>query len=159
MTSAHVPVTGGCLCGAVRYECKDAPTEAAYCHCRICQKHVGGLFAALVRFPRSSFTFTKGNPTFYRSSEVARRAFCSICGSPLVFVYDNADADFWLTIGSLDHPEDWPMTKAATWGPTVHTLVDRKVSWQEIDDGLAQRTSQTMLFRQEAEEALARERR
>jgi hypothetical protein len=159
MANAHVPVTGGCLCGAVRYESKAAPTEGFYCHCSICRRSVGNLFAAFVRFPRSSFAFITGDPTFYRSSEVARRAFCSACGSPMVFVYDNADADFWVTVGSLDHPEDWPLTKGAAWGSTVHGTVDSKVPWQEIDDGLPQRTSENPLLRQQAEAAIAKEKR
>ena len=159
MTDAHLPVTGGCLCGAVRYESKHAPTEGFYCHCRICQQHVGGLFATFVRIARSSFAFTKGAPAFYRSSEIARRGFCGNCGSPLVFVYDGAEADYWVTVGSLDHPEDWPLAKGAIWGPTVHGHVDRKIQWQEIDDGLPQRTSDNALLRQQAEAALARENR
>jgi hypothetical protein len=159
MTDAHLPVTGGCLCGAVRYESRLAPTEGFYCHCRSCQRFAGGLFAAFVRLPRTSFAFTSGDPTFYRSSEVARRAFCSACGSPLIFIYDNADADFWVTVGSLDHPEDWPLIKGAGWGPTVHGTVDNKVPWQEIDDGLPQRTSDNALLRRQAEAALAQEHR
>ena len=158
-TDTHVPVTGGCLCGAVRYESKDAPTEGAYCHCRTCQRQVGGMFGAFVRIARSSLAFTKGAPTFYRSSEVARRGFCATCGSPMVFVYDAAEADYWITVGSLDHPEDWPLTKAGAWGPTVHGYVDLKVPWQKINDGLPQRTTHTVLHRREAEAALARENR
>lgn len=159
ITDAYLPVTGGCQCGAVRYESKNAPTEGFYCHCRTCQKHVGGLFATFVRIARSSLAFTKGAPAFYRSSEIARRGFCGNCGSPLVFVYDGAEADYWVTVGSLDHPEDWPLTTGATWGPTVHGHVDHKVPWQEIDDGLPQRTSENALLRQQAEAALARENR
>lgn len=157
MADVHLPVTGGCLCGAVRYESKEAPTEGFYCHCRTCQKFAGGLFAAFVRFPRSSFAVTRGDPVFYRSSDVARRAFCPTCGSPMIFVYDNTGADFWVTVGSLDHPEAWPLTMGASWGPTVHGMVDNKVPWQEIDDGLPQRTSTTGILRRQAEEALARE--
>src|SRR5262245_18585152 len=51
MANQHFPVTGGCLCGAVRYESKEPPTEGYYCHCTMCRKHYGGLFAAAVRIP------------------------------------------------------------------------------------------------------------
>jgi|SRR5687767_7467616 len=156
MTDAHVPVTGGCLCGAVRYESKHAPTEGFYCHCRTCQKFFGGLFAPFVRIARSSLSFTNGALTFYRSSEVATRGFCATCGSPMAFVYDSDDSDFWISVGSLDHPEDWPLTRSATWGPVVHGHVDSKIAWQEFGDGLPQRTGETAIYRQEAEEALAR---
>jgi hypothetical protein len=157
MANEHIPVTGGCLCGAVRFESKDPPTEGFYCHCRNCQRQFGGLFGAYVRVPRSSFTFTKGGPRYYRSSAVARRGFCAACGSPLVFVFDgeDANADYWISIGTLDHPEDWPMTKDASWGQTTHGFADRKIPWHEIEDGLPQRTSRNPLLREQAEAALA----
>ena len=154
MASAHLPVTGGCLCGAVRFESKAAPTEGFYCHCRTCQKYFGGLFAPFVRFRRSTFAITKGALASYRSSDVATRGFCAACGSPMVFVYDNPESDFWLTVSSLDHPEDWPLTKAAAWGRVVHGHVDSKIAWLELADGLPQRTGQTPIYRQEAERAL-----
>ena len=50
MTGLRVPVTGGCLCNAVRFESKEAPTQGFFCHCRICQKAYGGLFSATVTF-------------------------------------------------------------------------------------------------------------
>lgn len=156
MASVHIPVTGGCLCGAVRYESKEAPTEGFYCHCRICQKQFGGLFGAFVRIPRLSLSFTKGQPKYYRSSEVARRGFCPECGSPLAFVYDG-NSDFWITAGSLDHPEDWPLTHEASWGPITHGFVDRKIPWLRISDALPQRTSGNAVLREQAEAALARE--
>ena len=71
----------------------------------------------------------------------------------MVFVYDSDD---WVSAGSLDHPEDWPLSKPATWGPVIHGHVDSKVAWQEIGDGLPQRTGATAIYRQEAERALAR---
>jgi hypothetical protein len=51
MVNQHIPVTGGCLCGAVRYESREPPTEGYYCHCTMCRRHYGGIFAAAVRFP------------------------------------------------------------------------------------------------------------
>jgi hypothetical protein len=72
----HTPVTGGCLCGAVRYESQEAPTEGYFCHCRTCQKHYGNLFGAVVRMRGSAFRFIKGQPKYYRSSDIARRGFC-----------------------------------------------------------------------------------
>src|SRR5262249_38268692 len=109
MANAHIPVTGGCLCGAVRFESKIAPTEGFYCHCRTCQKFFGGLSAPFVRLTRSALAFTKGALAFYRSSDIAQRGFCAKCGSSMAFVYDNADADFWISVCALDHPEDWPL--------------------------------------------------
>ncbi len=140
MATPHVPVTGGCLCGAVRYESKQAPTQGYYCHCTICRKAYGGLFSATVTFPGAGFTFTRGELKYYRASRFAKRGFCADCGSPVAFFYEG-NPNVWIKIGSLDHPEDWPMTRDALWGRSVHAHTDTKVSWYEISDGLPQSTS------------------
>jgi hypothetical protein len=50
-------------------------------------------------------------------------------------------ADVWVKVGSLDHPEDWPMVKDAPWGPSAHWHIDTKIPWYEIGDGLPQPAS------------------
>jgi hypothetical protein len=137
MITPHVPITGGCLCGAVRYESESPPTEGFYCHCKICQKNYGGLFSATLKVPGAAFKLTKGELKFSRASSFARRGFCPDCGSPVAFFADDI-ADVWVKIGSLDHPEDWPMTKNASWGPSAHWHTDTKIPWHEITDGLPQ---------------------
>jgi hypothetical protein len=140
MATQHVPVTGGCHCGAIRYEARQAPIKGFYCHCTNCQKIYGGLFMACVRLVGSGFRFIKGEPKYYRSSKFARRGFCDSCGSPLIFLYEG-NPDCYVLLGSLDHPEDWPFTKDAQWGPTVHWFTEKKVAWQEISDGLPELTA------------------
>ena len=149
MDSQHVPVEGGCLCGAVRYRSEKSPLQGAYCHCTMCQRNYGGLFMAALQFTGADFRFTKGLPKYHRSSEFTRRGFCAECGSPLVFVY-NSNPHVWVLVGSLDHPEGWPLTKGASWGQTVHLHVDNKIAWSAIDDGLPQLTGETTPFRDEA---------
>ena len=94
---------------------------------------------------------TRGEPKGYRSSSIARRTFCVACGSPLTFAYDNG-ADLWVTLGSLDYPEEWPMTPKAAWGATVHTQAATRIPWYAIDDGLPQLT--VAIHRLSAEAAL-----
>ena len=134
MTEKHLPVTGGCLCGAVRYESSKPPVTGGYCHCRMCQKGSGGLFIAFVEFRPEGFRFTNGEPKLYRSSAWLQRGVCSTCGSPLVVIYDEDPAPVIL-IGSLDHPDDWPLTQDGWWG---HAYVDEKVSWHVISDDMPQ---------------------
>jgi len=136
--TAHIPVTGGCLCGAIRYEASVAPLGGYYCHCTMCQKNYGGLFQTTVKFPADSFRYTRGQPKFYVSSAHGRRGFCADCGSPIVFVYRGVDV-VWVLLGSLDHPEDWPLTADATWGEVQHLGIESRVSWLRLDDGLPQR--------------------
>ncbi len=140
MTIEHVPVTGGCLCGAVRYESKEPPIRGYICHCTMCRRNYGSFFGATVRFPGSAFKLTKGELRPYAATKFAKRCFCVDCGTPVAYFYAG-NPDVWIYVGSLDHPEDWPMTKDASWGLSEHVFVDEKIAWYEISDGLPQRTS------------------
>jgi hypothetical protein len=103
--------TGGCQCGAVRYALYVKPQNAHVCHCRMCQRATGGLFAALAGAPKADFAWTKGAPALFASSNLAKRAFCGQCGTPLSFAYDLPEARFYVTIGSLDDPETAPLER------------------------------------------------
>jgi hypothetical protein len=103
----------------------------------ICRRSYGGVFAALLRIAAVGFRVTRGEPKGYRSSLIATRTFCADCGSPLTFAYDNA-ADLWVALGSLDHPEEWPMIPGAAWGTSAHTQTGARIPWHRIDDGLPQ---------------------
>ena len=100
------PLTGGCLCGAVRYRATPDHREGYYCHCRMCQKATGGLFAALVAAPNDALRWTRGTPATFRSSEHVDRGFCATCGTPLFYRGDSGRTN--LTIGSLDDPAAFP---------------------------------------------------
>ncbi len=102
-------MTGGCQCGAVRYELFETP-ESTVCHCRMCQKAVGGPFAALSKVPMARFAWTRGEPAAFRSSSAAERHFCAACGTPLTFHFLDGDA-IEVTTGSLDSPAPVPPTK------------------------------------------------
>jgi hypothetical protein len=110
MTETRTPVAiGGCQCGAVRYALYVTPEKAHACHCRMCQRAVGGAFALLVGAPKADFAWTKGEPGVFESSNLAKRAFCRDCGTPLSFSYNLPEARFYVTIGSLDDPESAPI--------------------------------------------------
>jgi hypothetical protein len=102
-------MTGGCQCGAVRYALFETP-ESTVCHCRMCQKAVGGLFAALCKVETAHFAWTRGEPARFQSSSAAERHFCAACGTPLTFHYLDGDA-IEVTTGSLDDPSRVPVTK------------------------------------------------
>ena len=79
--------SGGCACGAIRYECTAEPLLVWKCHCRDCQRFTGSAFTMVVVFPASAFTFTKGEPTYYgskgESGRTLYRGFCPACGAPV----------------------------------------------------------------------------
>lgn len=97
-----VTMSGGCQCGAVRYTASVDPAAAYPCHCRMCQRATGGVYAAMVQALASECAF-EGAPTWYRSSPIAERAFCPRCGSPIGFRYLGGEK-LDLTLGSFDEP-------------------------------------------------------
>lgn len=121
MAKARKPVlSGGCQCGAVRYALYAKPERSHVCHCRMCQKAVGGPFAALTGARPADFAWTRGKPAAFASSNLATRDFCAACGTPLTFRYRHKD---WInvTIGSLDDPAKAP--------PARQYGVEGRVSW------------------------------
>ena len=100
-------VTGGCQCGAVRYRSNALMDNAHICHCRMCQKAVGNVFAALVGAPNDELVWTRGTPATFASSDLAERGFCAACGTPL-FYRTIGGTRTGLTIGSLDDPSVAP---------------------------------------------------
>lgn len=102
---AQIEKTGGCQCGRIRFSAKVDPGKAYLCHCRMCQRATGGFAAAFVHLARADCAWETG-PDWYESSPIARRPFCSHCGTPLGFQFvegENMD----LTIGSFDDPSDF----------------------------------------------------
>ena len=81
--------TGGCLCGAVRFEVKGDPEMFHACHCRNCQLMTGSAFAICLYFPEQDITITSGDlTTFVRSCDSGRTIdihFCKTCGSTIVW--------------------------------------------------------------------------
>jgi hypothetical protein len=98
--------TGGCRCGAIRYECAAEPVVMANCHCRDCQQATGTAFAAGVLVPRNSVTIT-GDVKYYDvvgdSGETISRVFCPNCGSRLFGKRASGDL-ISIMAGSLDDP-------------------------------------------------------
>ncbi len=132
MSDKTMPIAGGCLCGAVRYEASEPPEWVGQCHCRMCQQaygHVSGIFAG---FAKGALRFTKGEPKFYRSSAWAERGFCADCGSPLGMRDGTGGGS--VMVGTLDHPEEWPPNVA-------HSGAESQIPWDVIHDDLG--TSRT----------------
>lgn len=95
-------MTGGCQCGRIRYSARIEGGDAYLCHCRMCQRATGGVAAAFVQLPASSVVWHT-EPDWFRSSPIARRPFCSACGTPLGFMFNDGDG-LDLTVGSFDDP-------------------------------------------------------
>lgn len=96
-------MTGGCQCGRIRYAVEIDDREAGLCHCRMCQRAVGHVAAALKQVRTAAVTWTGAPPDRYRSSPIAQRGFCRECGTPLTWEGDGGDT-MDLTVGSFDDP-------------------------------------------------------
>jgi len=121
--------SGGCLCGAVRYEI-DAPLrKVVYCHCEQCRKTSGHFVAATaVDIEHLQITEDSGL-AWYQSSDIAKRAFCDRCGSGL-FWEPSHGKYMAVWAGTLDLPTGLTSRE--------HIHVDDKSDYYEISDGLPQ---------------------
>jgi len=113
----------------------------------MCQQACGGIFYVFADFDGDAFKFTRGEPRYYRSSEIATRGFCPKCGTPITFRYDG-DTGPAVGVGTLDHPEDWP----PTW---EHSGIESKVPWYEICDDLPQTATEESEFLKDARDRKA----
>jgi len=127
-------LTGGCLCGAVRYEISGLGESVSHCHCGMCRKASGAAFVTWLGVPHDMFRYSEGEPQIYKSSDAATRSFCAKCGSPLRFEYHGAHAHTHITVGSLDEPE--------RVAPQRHIWVNDRIAWADYEDGLPEYSSE-----------------
>ncbi|MBE5268853.1 GFA family protein [Stenotrophomonas sp. B2] len=108
--------SGGCQCGAIRFQVRGELSDSSICHCRMCQKAFGAYYAPLVSVRGVQFSWTRGQPRYFQSSNVVRRGFCGDCGTPLTYEAPDGMA---VAAGAFDQPERLP--------PTIHYGVERKL--------------------------------
>jgi hypothetical protein len=121
-------LTGGCLCGAVRYAIDAKLIDAGYCHCRLCQHSSGAPITAWLTVPFAGFAYTQGSAAVFHSSAHSQREFCACCGSPLVFRKSVSPKTLDVTLGSLDD--------SSRIRPHYHIWTQSSVEWLKVDDNL-----------------------
>ena len=115
-------ITGGCMCGACRYEAVGEPIDVRVCHCHKCQKATGAPLYARVRMPGAAVTIF-GPVGWYPSSDVILRGFCPTCGTSLFS--KRADGNtVSLLMGSLDEPD--------RFAPTGQIWMSSKQAWVDL---------------------------
>lgn len=122
-----VEATGGCLCGAVRYEVRGPLRAVVNCHCAQCRR-TSGHFVAATAARREDLTLTGSSGLrWYESSPTARRGFCRTCGASLFWEPVSAGR-ISIMAGTLDPP---------TGLETVsHIFVEDAGDYYEFDDNL-----------------------
>jgi hypothetical protein len=100
--------TGGCLCGAIRYEAGGEPLFSLLCHCRDCQRQSGTAYVAAVRMRSAAFRITQGTPKHYAAKSDAgndiHRVFCGDCGAPLYVQVSTRPDMVGIRVASFDDP-------------------------------------------------------
>lgn len=114
--------TGGCLCGAIRYELSADPSFQLACHCRACQYVSGGSPTLAVIVPAAALKITQGEPRTHwskgESGAEVGRSFCEVCGTP-VFSKPSANSEIAvIKVGGLDDPSDFTV-QADIWMKTA----------------------------------------
>jgi hypothetical protein len=124
-------ITGGCLCGRVRYTVTGEPAFSGLCHCRNCQRYTGSAFEALIAFPAASVSVQGELKTYDDtgdSGQPVHRRFCPNCGSGVVNEVDVLPGVTIVLAGTLDDPAAFEPTMDVYWSsaqPWVHASSER----------------------------------
>ena len=121
-------ITGGCLCGKIRYTASADPVFTGVCHCRNCQKAMGSPFYARALYDQRAIT-VQGDTGRYPSSDHLDRVFCKQCGTR-VFSWRRNGTAAGVSLASFDDRN--------AFAPTEHIWVSEKIAWVRLDDGLPQ---------------------
>ena len=121
-------LTGGCACGAVRYEISAAPVVSAQCQCRDCQRATGTGHVDAMVFPRNAIAVT-GDLKFHDrkgdSGHTVSRGFCPNCGAPVLWRFARNPDVCGILAGSMDD--------ASGFAPQLVTYTSRGYAWDMLD--------------------------
>jgi hypothetical protein len=127
----ELPLTGGCLCGGVRFEVNELPISASYCHCARCQRRTGAAASANARIVPGSLRITAGDELLrtFALEDGSAKVFCSRCGSALWSRFPESPEPRAVRMGAFDQD---PGIR-----PSFRQFVAYAAAWEAIpDDGL-----------------------
>ena len=126
------PYTGGCACGAIRYEISAEPLVMNDCQCHDCQHTSGTGHGSYLTFPSRNDVKVTGTAAHWDmvadSGNVKTRAFCPACGSPVYLTFAAMPDFFTVHAASLDDP--------ARYKPQMVTYRARGHAWDVVDPAL-----------------------
>ena len=123
--------TGGCLCGAVRYQCDGEPVMAGHCHCEDCRRSSATGHSSHLAVPEASVRIAGALAAYARpadSGAMITRYFCPTCGAAVSSTNSGMPGLVFLRASSLDDLE--------IFKPQMHVYVSRAASWDRRDDSL-----------------------
>jgi len=123
--------SGGCACGAIRYQAHADPIIMLNCHCRDCQRASGSAYAAIAVF-RLAAMQVEGAPRYHSviggSGKKVERGFCPACGSPVCAKLEHLPDVFGVQAASLDDP--------ALFKPAMDLFTTGAHAWDHMDPSL-----------------------
>ncbi len=123
-----VPYTGGCSCGAVRFEIAAEPLRGFQCQCRDCQRDTGSGHASVLVFPRAAMRISGPVSEISRVADSGAqklKGFCGSCGSPLYNKPVSKPDALGIYVGTLDDPSNFK--------PEVVMFTSRGLLWDHLD--------------------------
>lgn len=126
----NTKVTGGCMCGSVRYAAP-AARAVVYCHCSSCKAHTGAPVVCLAEYLKNEIKWSGDERAVYNSSADIQRGFCVKCGTPLTWeghVEELGEDLIEVFISSTDDPN--------ALIPEAHIWSDERIEWFDVVDEL-----------------------
>ena len=124
-------LSGGCACGAIRYECNVDPAIMLNCHCRDCQRASGSAYAAIVAVPKAAVQI-RGEPRYHgivgEAGKLVERGFCPTCGSQVTMKLGRLPDLLGLQAASLDDP--------SVYRPAMDAFVSSAQPWDHMDSSI-----------------------
>ena len=124
--------TGGCACGAIRYQIADEPIFMNHCQCRDCQQRSGTGHGSYLTFPQRHAVELSGIASHWDviadNGNVKKHAFCPTCGSPVYLTFSYTPDFFTIHAASLDDPGQYK--------PQAVTYAVRAHAWDRVDPNL-----------------------
>jgi hypothetical protein len=118
-------ITGGCHCGAVRYQAEGEAITHALCHCTDCRRHAGAPMVGWTMYKEAVVKVTKGVTKIYQSSALGRRHFCADCGTGLFYTNDQVlPGIIDIQSCTYDDPNSVP--------PRAHIQIAERIGWMAI---------------------------
>jgi hypothetical protein len=119
--------SGGCRCGAVRFEASGEPLSVGYCHCSDCRRATGAPVSAFVGFHADDVSLTGETLRIFENGAVTR-SFCNVCGSPIAYLDQRLEGRAFFMLGAMDRPADYR--------PALHAYVREQLPFVHMPDGL-----------------------
>ena len=127
---ADSSVSGGCLCGAVRFRVQLPSLFCGHCHCSMCRRNHGAAFVTWFAVPSTQLEVTAGSEELrrYSSSTHGSRSFCGRCGSSLFCESEKHPDQVDIPLANVDGGIDR--------APQFHFYFDSRAPWAEVNDRL-----------------------